>query len=282
MPSASKDLYRVLGVPAGAPPGEIKDAFRALARKTHPDVNQASPDEFRSVNEAYRVLSDPVKRREYDRSVADSKRPGRPAPARRPAPPVSRPRPSSTPPARSPAPPTHTSTPPDETRKPNTHSASRHRSQRRASPAPVGWAGTGRRLGYRFLPTAATALLLASLTNMAVVAPGGSGSWLPVRVLAAIGVAVFLAAVLRWRRRRAPTPASEPPILLAAATVATAVFPPVVPTLTFLLTAVVALAAYTMWIRALLALPRPADDTQWRSFRRWCTGVRAYYRNGMR
>ncbi|NUN16481.1 MAG: J domain-containing protein [Myxococcales bacterium] len=67
---AAKDYYDVLGVSKTATPEEIKKAFRQLAMKLHPDRNPddpASEERFKEVNEAYAVLSDPEKRKQYDR-----------------------------------------------------------------------------------------------------------------------------------------------------------------------------------------------------------------------
>jgi len=64
-----KDYYAVLGVPRTASTGEIKKAFRALARKHHPDSNPADAEaerRFKEVNEANEVLADPAKRKQYD------------------------------------------------------------------------------------------------------------------------------------------------------------------------------------------------------------------------
>jgi len=64
-----KDYYRILGVDRKAGQGEIKKAFRKLARKYHPDVNQgdkASVDKFKEINEANEVLGDVEKRKAYD------------------------------------------------------------------------------------------------------------------------------------------------------------------------------------------------------------------------
>jgi curved DNA-binding protein len=80
MPVAFKNYYDVLGVAPTAGDEEIRNAFRSLARKYHPDVarNQAGAEEkFKEVNEANEVLSDPEKRRKYDELVADWNRPGR-------------------------------------------------------------------------------------------------------------------------------------------------------------------------------------------------------------
>jgi curved DNA-binding protein len=64
-----KDYYSILGVDRKAGQDEIKKAFRKLARKHHPDVNQgnkSSAEKFKEISEAYEVLSDPEKRRKYD------------------------------------------------------------------------------------------------------------------------------------------------------------------------------------------------------------------------
>jgi len=63
-----KDYYKILGVDRNATQEEIKRAFRRLALKYHPDRNK-SPDaeeKFKEISEAYAVLSDPEKRRQYD------------------------------------------------------------------------------------------------------------------------------------------------------------------------------------------------------------------------
>ena len=64
-----RDYYEVLGVPRTASKEEIKKAFRALARKYHPDVNKEPDAEarFKEINEAYSVLSDDDQRARYDR-----------------------------------------------------------------------------------------------------------------------------------------------------------------------------------------------------------------------
>ncbi|MBE9057685.1 DnaJ C-terminal domain-containing protein [Sphaerospermopsis sp. LEGE 08334] len=64
-----KDYYSILGITKTATPEEIKQAFRKLARKYHPDVNPGNKQaeaKFKEVNEAYEVLSDPDKRKKYD------------------------------------------------------------------------------------------------------------------------------------------------------------------------------------------------------------------------
>jgi DnaJ-class molecular chaperone len=64
-----KDYYKTLGVAKTATEKEIKQAFRKLARKLHPDVNpgdKTAESRFKEVNEAYEVLGDPSSRKKYD------------------------------------------------------------------------------------------------------------------------------------------------------------------------------------------------------------------------
>src|SRR3990172_420924 len=64
-----KDYYGTLGVAKTATEREIKQAYRKLARKYHPDVNpgnKSAEAKFKEINEANEVLGDPAKRQKYD------------------------------------------------------------------------------------------------------------------------------------------------------------------------------------------------------------------------
>lgn len=68
------DYYKILGIDKSATPKDIKNAYRKLARKHHPDLNPDDKDakkNFQLVNEANEVLSDPEKRKKYDEYGAD-------------------------------------------------------------------------------------------------------------------------------------------------------------------------------------------------------------------
>lgn len=66
---ANKDYYSILGVGKNASDDEIKSAYRQMAKKYHPDLNKDNPEaaeKFKEVNEAYEVLGDAQKRKNYD------------------------------------------------------------------------------------------------------------------------------------------------------------------------------------------------------------------------
>ena len=66
---AGKDYYQILGVSRNASEKEIKQAYRRLARKHHPDLNpndKSAEARFKEINAAYEVLSNPEKRKKYD------------------------------------------------------------------------------------------------------------------------------------------------------------------------------------------------------------------------
>ncbi len=93
----SPDPYRELGVPRGASDEQVKAAHRRLAKRYHPDAGGGDPVRFLAVQEAYLLLSDPIRRRDWDSQHA-------PGPVRAAERPVT-PRPPATPPSRSSAPP---------------------------------------------------------------------------------------------------------------------------------------------------------------------------------
>jgi len=73
---AKRDYYEVLGVPKTASPEEVKSAYRKLARQYHPDVAKDDPKaaeaKFKEISEAYEVLADPQKRKNYDQLGFDA------------------------------------------------------------------------------------------------------------------------------------------------------------------------------------------------------------------
>ena len=69
MAESKRDYYEVLGVDKNADDSAIKSAYRKLAKKYHPDMNPGDKNaeaKFKEASEAYAVLSDPDKRRQYD------------------------------------------------------------------------------------------------------------------------------------------------------------------------------------------------------------------------
>ena len=76
MPVRYKDYYEILDVPRTASGDEIKKSFRKLARQYHPDVakdKKKAEEKFKEINEAYEVLGDPAKRKQYDELGANWK-----------------------------------------------------------------------------------------------------------------------------------------------------------------------------------------------------------------
>ena len=72
-----KDYYEILGVPPGAEKKVLKQTYRQLARKYHPDLNpgnKEAEEKFKTINEAYQVLSDAEKRKKYDELRAQYQR----------------------------------------------------------------------------------------------------------------------------------------------------------------------------------------------------------------
>jgi DnaJ-class molecular chaperone len=71
-----KDFYYILGTDANSTLNEIKEAYRKLSKKFHPDLNQGDKyfeDRFREIKEAYDTLSDPAKRSRYDAALKKSR-----------------------------------------------------------------------------------------------------------------------------------------------------------------------------------------------------------------
>lgn len=77
--STQRDYYEILGVERNATQEEIRKAYRSLARKYHPDVNQGdseAEEKFKDINEANEVLSNPERRARYDRFGHDGDQAG--------------------------------------------------------------------------------------------------------------------------------------------------------------------------------------------------------------
>jgi DnaJ-class molecular chaperone len=76
---ASRDLYKLLGVPRESSQDDIRNAHRKLVRKHHPDANpgdQSAEERFKEIQQAYEILSNPERRQEYDRKLGASSRRG--------------------------------------------------------------------------------------------------------------------------------------------------------------------------------------------------------------
>ena len=84
-----KDPYKILGVLPDASEGELKQAFRRLARECHPDSDPGNPgaeDEFKELSAAYDLLSDSDRRERYDRGEISGDRSKHTQSAKKPAP----------------------------------------------------------------------------------------------------------------------------------------------------------------------------------------------------
>jgi DnaJ-class molecular chaperone len=66
------DYYEILGVSKDATIVEIKNKYRDLAKKYHPDKNADEINKFKKINEAYQTLSDPEKKDQYDMSLDET------------------------------------------------------------------------------------------------------------------------------------------------------------------------------------------------------------------
>lgn len=69
------DYYKILNVPQQADESQIKQAYRKLAKRYHPDLNPDNPEaeaKFKDIVEAYETLGDPAKRRKYDANMIHS------------------------------------------------------------------------------------------------------------------------------------------------------------------------------------------------------------------
>jgi DnaJ-class molecular chaperone len=80
--SADPDHYATLGLDRRCTAAQIRSAYRLLSKTHHPDLNHGSPDAVRrsqELNAAHEILSDPGKRRAYDRELNAGKSPQRPA-----------------------------------------------------------------------------------------------------------------------------------------------------------------------------------------------------------
>ena len=81
---AESDCYSVLGLDRRCTPDQIRTAYRLLAKRHHPDVNQGAAEavtRLQELNEAYETLSDPARRRAYDRKLSAAAPPSAPKPA---------------------------------------------------------------------------------------------------------------------------------------------------------------------------------------------------------
>lgn len=66
---SNSNYYEILGVDKNASQDEIKRAYYALSKKYHPDINPKTGNLYRNINEAYNILHNPIKRKEYDNAL---------------------------------------------------------------------------------------------------------------------------------------------------------------------------------------------------------------------
>jgi molecular chaperone DnaJ len=78
-----KNYYQILKINETATPEEIKNAYRQLAKESHPDKNSGTDEKFRNITEAYDVLKDPKKRALFDKKLTSIKTPKAPARVRK-------------------------------------------------------------------------------------------------------------------------------------------------------------------------------------------------------
>ncbi len=70
-PVDNRDYYAILEVPRDANEEQIKDAYRKMAKKYHPDVSPGDADKMKDINVAYETLSDPEKKKAYDNPLSN-------------------------------------------------------------------------------------------------------------------------------------------------------------------------------------------------------------------
>jgi len=304
--------YATLGVPVTASGTDIKNAYRVLARKLHPDVASGTEAQFRAVSEAYEVLGNPARRAAYDLQIAPPAE-AAPVPPRQSVftPYASRPgyqpgayRPGAAQQQTSRAsvftPAGGTVPQPGPARSSWLHSVF---GTGQPGPGRRGYSAmpAGARLGRWAFPVTALVLLAAAQSQLSGLTgwlfhakPGTAlavGHWqhaprlgegmlpaAPGAYLALLAVAALLTAGYGWRKTLAPTPAAEPVALLAALFVLTFAGQFLLVPTAAKLTVAALVAGYALWLHVLRRLPRPANTDQWDSFGLWMRGVAAYYK----
>ncbi len=69
-----ENLYQIIGVPENAGDEEIRKAFRMLAKQHHPDISKDNGEKFRQISRAYKILSNPEARSDYDKTLMNFRR----------------------------------------------------------------------------------------------------------------------------------------------------------------------------------------------------------------